>query len=313
VRSRVYASLPLTGPSGAAGRDVLCGADLALERAAPAAVQLVVLDSSGADREARADANARTAASDPEAVAYLGDFHSSQVLRSAPVLAEAGLLAVAPVATFSELSGTTLVRLTPSDRVGAAAIAAWLTDAGVRELLVVHDHDAAYGTPVGAMCAEAARGRGIEVRVRRVWNHGEPVAPDLGTADALLYVGVAGSGAVDLWHELHGLRADLWLLGSDGVAAPWLAQRLSASAAARTRFFVARRAPLAFYGFEAMALVLDAIATAGADRAGVVRAARSTRDRDSALGRYSVDDDGRTTATAYGRLAVGDGELVWDR
>jgi hypothetical protein len=146
-----------------------------------------------------------------------------------------------------------------------------------------------------------------------VWDHDEPPAPDVGAADAVLYVGVAGSGAVRLWHELHAIDPGLWLLGSDGVAVPWLARALSAPAAARTRFFVAQRAPFAFYGFEAMTLVLDAIAAGDGERESAVRAARSTHDRDSILGRYSVDEDGLTTATAYGRLAVAGGDLVWDR
>jgi ABC-type branched-subunit amino acid transport system substrate-binding protein len=104
----------------------------------------------------------------------------------------------------------------------------------------------------------------------------------------------------------------MWLLGTEGVAEPWLARELSPSAAARTRFFVAQRAPFAFYGFEAMTLILDAVGAAGADRAEIVKAARATRDRDSILGRYSIDEDGHTTSTAYGRLAVAGGELVWD-
>ena len=83
--------------------------------------------------------------------------------------------------------------------------------------------------------------------------------------------------------------------------------------AARTRFFIAQRAPWGFYGFEAMALVLDALAQGGDDRACVTHVARAARDRDSVLGRYSLDEHGRTTSTAYGRLAVAHGELVWDR
>jgi ABC-type branched-subunit amino acid transport system substrate-binding protein len=63
------------------------------------------------------------------------------VLESAPILGEAGLLQVAPVATFIRLGGPTLVRLLPHDGVGAAAIADWLVGAGVTELLIVHDHD----------------------------------------------------------------------------------------------------------------------------------------------------------------------------
>lgn len=311
--SRVYASLPLTGAVGSPGREVLRGAELALERSQEADVKLIALDSFGEDREALALANARRAADDPGTLAYLGDFHSSQVTQTAPVLGDAGVLQVAPVATFVGLRGSTLVRLIPHDGVGARAIAVWLVDAGVRDLLVVHDHDDGYGVPVGVMCAEAGREHGLAVRSRPVWDHNEAPAHDIGDAQALLYVGVAGSGAVGLWRDLHAIDPALWLLGSEGVAVPWLASELSPAVAARTRFFMAQRAPFGFYGFEAMALILDAIAAGGRDRTATVRAARSTRVRDSILGRYSLDEHGHTTCTEYGRYAVAAGELVWDR
>jgi branched-chain amino acid transport system substrate-binding protein len=307
---RVYASLPLSGPAARLGCDLLRGARLALGRAS-ADVELVALDSFGEDREEQAVANARRAVDDPDAVGYLGDFHSSQVLETAPILGEAGLLQVAPAATFRDLHGASLVRLMPHDGVGACAIADWLVDAGVQELLIVHDHDADYGIAVGAMCDEAARERGLTVRTRPIWNADEPWAEDVGDADAVLYVGVAGSGALGLWHDLHAHNPRMWLLGSEGVAEEWLAQGLESSVAERTRFFVAHRAPFALYGYEAMALVLDAI-SAGGDRAGTVAAALATRGRDSILGRYSIDEEGHTTTTAYGRLAVVDGALVWD-
>ena len=308
--SRVYVSVPLTGGQARAGRDVLRGAELALERGGD--VELVVHDGFGEDRDALAMNIAQSAADDREALAYLGDFHSSQVESTAPILGAAGLLQVAPVATYAELSGDTLVRIMPHDGVGARAIASWLAGVGVRELLVVHDYGDQYGEPVGAMCVAAARDRGLSVRVRPVWDHEEAPADDLGAAEAVLYVGVAGSGAVGLWQELHAARPELWLLGSEGVAAAWMARALEPSAAERTRFFVANRAPLAFYGYEAMALILDAIAAAGDDRAAVTRAARATHDRDSIIGRYSIDGDGHTTSAAYGRLAVVDGAMVWD-
>jgi branched-chain amino acid transport system substrate-binding protein len=309
---RVYVSLPLTGPADRLGREVLRGAELALERAESGAVELLALDSFGEDRELQAIAHARRAAADGEALAYLGDFHSSQVVETAPILGEAGLLQVAPVATFVGLEGSTLVRLMPHDGVGARAMARWLVEAGVREVLVVHDHDEGYGLPVGAMCVEAAADHGLVVRSRPVWDHGERPADDLGDAQAVLYIGIAGSGAPALWRDLHAANPALWLLGSEGVAEPWLARELQPSAAERTRFFVAQRGPFGFYGYEAMALALDAIATGGGDRAATVLAARATRDRDSVLGRYSVDQHGHTTSTAYGRLAVVGGELVWD-
>jgi branched-chain amino acid transport system substrate-binding protein len=143
--TRVYASLPLTGPAAGLGREVLRGAELALEAANDGAVELVALDSFGDDREERAIANARRAVEDVKALAYLGDFHSSQVMETAPLLGEAGLLQVAPVATYIGLHGPTLVRLMPHDGVGARAIADWLVRVSVRELLVVHDHSEQYG------------------------------------------------------------------------------------------------------------------------------------------------------------------------
>jgi branched-chain amino acid transport system substrate-binding protein len=309
--SRVYVSLPLTGPLASAGRDVLRGAELALEAAQNGTPELVVVDGFAEDRDARAYANATRAIEDG-AIAYLGDFHSSQVQATAPILGEAGVLQVAPVATYAGLEGETLVRLTPHDGIGALAIAAWLQEAGVRDVLVVHDYGDEYGEPVGAMCAQAARDRGLAVRIRPVWDHDEAPADDLGDAHAVVYVGVAGSGAVGLWHTLHAANPQLWLLGSEGVAQARLARELSPGAAQRTRFFVSQRAPMAFYGYEAMALVLDAIAAGDGDRAATARAARQTRDRDSVLGRYSIDADGHTTSTAYGRLVVVDGALVWD-
>ena len=150
MRGRVYASLPLTGPSGAAGRDVLRGAELALERAARPRCQLVVLDSAGADREARAGANARTAASDPGPSPTSATSTPRRCNAPPRSSAEAGLLAVAPVATFTGLRGPTLVRLTPDDRAGAGRSRRGWPATGARELLVVHDHDDGYGLPVGA-------------------------------------------------------------------------------------------------------------------------------------------------------------------
>jgi branched-chain amino acid transport system substrate-binding protein len=311
--TRVYVSLPLRGPSGHPGRDVLRGAELAFERRAPAGVELVVRDTSGPDRDDRAIAVAEEAAADPRALALVGDFHSSQVRATVGILGPVGLLHIAPVATQMGLRSPTLVRLTPDDEAGARAIASWVGIAGVGELLVVHDHDDDYGLPVAAACVRAARQLGLEVRSRPVWDWNERPADDLGAAGAVLYVGVAGSGAANLWRDLHAANPRLWLLGTDGVASPRLAGEISAQAAERTRFFVAARAPFALYGVEAMELALDAIATGGGDRAAVVAAARGTRDRDSLLGRYSVDDEGAVVGPPYGRLRVAGGELDWDR
>jgi branched-chain amino acid transport system substrate-binding protein len=312
--TRVYVSLPLAGPAGPAGRDILRGAELAIERSTHAATELVALDTHAADRDERARDHASRAAADPDAAAYLGDFHSSQIVGTAPILSAAGLLQVAPGATFAGLGGATLVRLMPSDAGLARGIADWLVDqAQVRALLIVHDHDAGYGVPVAGMCAEAAGDRGITTHSRPVWNQKEAIADDLAGVDAVLYVGVPGRGTSALWHDLHAANRDMWLLATDGLAVDWLARAIDPAAARVTRFFTAQRAPWGFYGYEAMALILDAIAASGGTREGAVRAAREIRDRESVLGRYSIDEEGLTTAPASGRLAIAAGELVWDR
>jgi branched-chain amino acid transport system substrate-binding protein len=63
-----------------------------------------------------------------------------------------------------------------------------------------------------------------------------------------------------------------------------------------------------------MSVVLDAIRRGGGDRAAVIAAFRATRDRDSVLGRYSIDENGDPTLSTYGVLRIGRrGRLVYDR
>jgi len=81
-------------------------------------------------------------------------------------------------------------------------------------------------------------------------------------------------------------------------------------------YHVASPNPFAIYGYEAMALTLDAIRrarTRGNDRQAVINAVFATRDRHSVLGTYSIDRNGDTTLTDYGLYKMGDGVLVFDR
>ena len=62
-----------------------------------------------------------------------------------------------------------------------------------------------------------------------------------------------------------------------------------------------------------MNLVLDAIARSGTGEKGdVIKALFDTSDRDSVLGKYSIDENGDTTLTDYGVYRVEDGQLVFD-
>ncbi|MEA2457986.1 MAG: branched-chain amino acid transport system substrate-binding protein [Thermoleophilaceae bacterium] len=75
--------------------------------------------------------------------------------------------------------------------------------------------------------------------------------------------------------------------------------------------------PYAIYGYESMRLMLDSIKTAAASgsltRQKVVDAIFSTKDRDSVLGKYSIDKNGDTTLTDYGLYKIVGGKLTFER
>jgi branched-chain amino acid transport system substrate-binding protein len=74
--------------------------------------------------------------------------------------------------------------------------------------------------------------------------------------------------------------------------------------------------PYAIYGYEAMKVALLAIQNAGAkgnDRQAVIDAFFKIKDRDSVLGKYSIDENGDTTLTDYGANRVRNKKLVFDK
>jgi branched-chain amino acid transport system substrate-binding protein len=83
------------------------------------------------------------------------------------------------------------------------------------------------------------------------------------------------------------------------------------------KYNVASPDPYAIYGYEAMALMLDAIKRASSSgsitKKAVVDAIFSTKDRNSVLGTYSIDKNGDTSLTDYGLYKISSGKLVFDK
>jgi branched-chain amino acid transport system substrate-binding protein len=83
------------------------------------------------------------------------------------------------------------------------------------------------------------------------------------------------------------------------------------------KYKVASPDPYAIYGYEAMALFLDAIKRAEAKgsltRKAVVDAIFSTKNRKSVLGTYSIDKNGDTSLTDYGLYKISSGKLTFDK
>ena len=161
-RVTVYVSMPLRGPHGADGRDVVQAAKFALADAGGKLGKLAVRalyldDTSGRGARARwsqaaAAANARDAAEDSSAIAYLGDFDSGATRASLPITNEARMLQVSPASAAvdlvqpflgagdqvpEELQPTgerSFGRVIPSDEAQAQAAAGWARRLGARRM-----------------------------------------------------------------------------------------------------------------------------------------------------------------------------------
>ena len=81
------------------------------------------------------------------------------------------------------------------------------------------------------------------------------------------------------------------------------AARAAGAAPTTAATFGAEGGPYALYGYEAMTLVLDAVRASGArgnDRQTVIDRVFAVRNRNSVIGRYSIEADGETTLSRYG-------------
>jgi branched-chain amino acid transport system substrate-binding protein len=170
-------------------------------------------------------------------------------------------------------------------------------------------------------------------------------------AQAVFFSGQPGAGAVALWQQLHAADSALRLLGSSSLAQSTSDAHGAATSetpfasqlgAAATQTYigtpmlpvalyppVARRVlgeyreqfhrdggSYALYGYETMSSVLLAIRRAGShgnDRKTVIAKFFAIRNRDSVLGRYSIQGDGDATLSRYGVDRIAKGRLVFYR
>ncbi len=231
-------------------------------------------------------------------------------------------------------------RVVPADHTQAHALLAWARERGRKRVALIHD-DEVYGAGLARMVRARAARYGIRIvtvqsSLRRKW---DLIARRVRRArpDAMIYGGITQTGAPLLWRAVHRRNPRIDLIGPDGVAESPFTERIPRSSHARTfitnptldpsaypaagqdflrRFrerFGREPEPYAIYGYESMALALDAFARGGNTRRGAVRAFFETRRRASVLGTYSIDRNGDTTLPAYGGYVVEDGQLAFDR
>ena len=242
----------------------------------------------------------------------------------------------------------TFVRVVPNDAVQAAVQVHAQVDAGCRRAIVLSD-GGVDGRDAALSFLAVARGSALRVIAAAQF---APAANDRALvasvaasgADCVLITGLDDRRAARLSEHLataapgvmlfgwSGLAAPAYADPADGGIAPWLAPQvvLTDAGLAASRYppsgrrfeaAYARRygspPPSAIYGYEAMSLLLDAIARATdggrgpVDRSTVLAALLHTRDRHSVLGTYSIDSHGDTTLDRYGVYRVRNGRLAF--
>jgi branched-chain amino acid transport system substrate-binding protein len=220
----------------------------------------------------------------------------------------------------------TFARVVPADDVQARAAAVWAKQLGAKSVATVSD-GSSFGDLTSTAFGDAARQIGLRL-VAEEERTSARCRPAGGKRPDTVYIGgpedTSAAGLEQARGLLEGVACsfpDARLMASDAMLAPGLvhdtgtvAPRLHVTspfidpsrlppagkklaADYRKRFGTAPE-PAAAYGYESMALLLDAIKRAGDqgdDREGVIAAVLATRDRDSVLGRYSIDEFGDTT------------------
>jgi branched-chain amino acid transport system substrate-binding protein len=247
---------------------------------------------------------------------------------------------------FYSTGKRSFVRLVPGDAVQAAAQVQLMASLGVHKLYVLDD-GYPFELPLSQLVASDATAAGITVvahdriSVTAEGNYtGEAGKIVEGGAQAVFFAGEGTEGAAALWQQLHTADPHLLLLGPSSLAEEEGFAAQIGTAAASTflttpvlpasayppasvrvlrdyrRDFGGEPTAYALYGYETMSLVLSAIRRAGShgnDRRVVVERLLSTHNRESVLGRYSVEPNGETTFSRYAVDRIRGGRPVYYR
>ena len=322
----VYLSAPLRGASGEQGRAIVNGAKLALEDAGGEAggvdVEPVYMDDTGGeggwDPVVVAD-NARRAAQDSTAIAYIGDFESGATRISLPITNQAQMLQVSAASTAADLTREssasddvpqtaqptgerTFGRVIPDDEKQAGAGAVWAKKLKFRSATVETDRSD-FGQVVGDEFTEEAEALGVSIEGGGELTY---LAEEAGSS--------AGGPRAMGTDALFGDSAEGLYLTSSAQAPEQLPPAGQDFVQAYEEAFGDPPDRYAAYGYEAMALVLDSIERAGdpRDRSAVIDAFFATADRESVLGTYSIDEAGDTTLDAIAGYRVEGGGPRFD-
>jgi branched-chain amino acid transport system substrate-binding protein len=242
----------------------------------------------------------------------------------------------------------TYVRIVPRDTIQAAALVTLMKSEGCTKVAVTNDKEV-YGAGLARVIELSAEEQGLELTGNDAIDKNAANYRSLAQkaksagADCFVYAGITANNAVQLYKDFAAaLGPDAKLFGPDGVAETGfvsekdggipldLNPRVKVTVATLAadqyppegqeffkqfteKYGVDNPDPYAIYGYEAMSLALDAISRSDGSKESIVEALFSTKDRNSVLGTYSIDENGDTTLTDYGVYKIVDGSLEFDQ
>jgi len=258
----IYSSLPLQGPHAASSEQLVDGEKLALSEAGGRAGRYRIAYESLDDAEPRSGrwsagataTNAKIAAQDTSAIAYLGDYDSGATAVSLPLINGAGILQLSPASPYIGLTSSiaagqdeperfypsgkrTFARLIPGDPVEAAAQVTLMRSLGVHSVYVLDDGiEDPFEVSLATILVGDAQRAGIGVPAHdsittTTGSYSEEIHKIVHSgAQAVLVAAEAGAGTVALWQQLHSADPRLLLLGVSTMASEAFTSQLGAAA-----------------------------------------------------------------------------------
>src|ERR1700760_2474543 len=235
----------------------------------------------------------------------------------------------------------TYLRIVPIDSIQAAADLMAMKQAGCTKVAIANDKEA-YGQGLAQLIELEKADYGVTVAS----NTGiDPTAPNFRSyaatvkgegADCFFFAGIVSNGAVQITKDVHSAVPTAKVFGGDGVCTDsytaaskggvpasidpltqcTVATQDLAAYPGGKQFLAAYKAkygppppdPYAIYGYEAMKLGLQTIASLGSNgnnKADILKALFATHNRSSVLGTYGFNSNGDTTLKSYGLYKVG--------
>jgi branched-chain amino acid transport system substrate-binding protein len=240
----------------------------------------------------------------------------------------------------------TYARIVPKDTIQGAALATLMKQDGCTKVQLLNDKEV-YGAGLARNIESSAKAQGLTITSNEAIDKNAPNYRSLASkaqaagADCMVFSGIVANNAVQVYKDFAAALPNAKLYGPDGVAQSDFAdpkQGLPANVGARTKVTIATLSPdqypeegqkffddfkakynvknpdpYAIYGYEAARLALDAIERSKTgDKPDVLKALFDTKDRQSVLGTYSIDQNGDTSLTDYGVYSIKNGVLTFD-